>query len=405
MNNKILVVDDEPKLLEALKRRLGKNFALTCATSGAQALALLDSDGPFAAVLSDVNMPGMSGIELIREMQRRAPETVRIILTGRHDFDVAMAAVNDGAVFRFHTKPAAEGVLEATLEEALLRHQLCRRAGPQAAPTAEFLRDVAEIRRALRNREFRLYLQPQRSLIDGTISGAEALIRWMHPERGLLGPGEFLGTAEAAGLMGAITTWVLETACAEIFRWRALGLPRMRIAVNITSGDLAEEGFAAEVREILERHDVAPDWLELELTEGTAVVEIERTCAALQDLAVLGVEVSIDDFGTGYSSFGWLKRLPVDRLKIDRSFITDIATSSDAFRFVETIVSLARDLGMAIVAEGIETTAQLDHATRAGCTVAQGYLLARPMPAGDFTTWLAERDVPFRPAHAETLSA
>lgn len=311
MNNKVLLVDDEPQLLNALRRRLRGRFALTCATSATEALAQIESNGPFAAIVSDVHMPGMNGIELMREMRRRAPETVRLILTGSSEFAIAVAAVNEGAVFRFHTKPIAAQELEESIDTAVLRHQLDKHAGLRFDPDDALRREVAELKQAVRDGQMRLFMQPQRYLADGRIGGVEALIRWAHPERGLLGPAQFLGTAESGGVMGEITDWALDTACAEVRRWNQLGLPAMRIAVNVTAADLADPDFPARVRATLDRHGVGADRLALELTEGAALIEVARTRAALEGLAVQGIEVSIDDFGTGHSSFGWLRQLPV----------------------------------------------------------------------------------------------
>ncbi len=388
MNNKVLLVDDEPKLLDGLRRQLSGRFDLTCATSGADALDQVEAKGPFAVVVSDVNMPGMDGIELMRELRRRAPGTARLILTGSSDFGVAVAAVNEGAVFRFHSKPISAADLAESIETALLRHQLDKQAGSHLSPDDALRRQVAELRQAVRDGQMRLFMQPQHYLADRRIGGAEGLIRWQHPERGLLGPGQFLGTAEAGGVMPEITAWALDTACAEIRRWYDLGLQPVRVAVNVTAADLADPTFPGRVRSLIDRYAINADRLALELTEGAALVEIERTRSALESLAVLGLEVSIDDFGTGYSSFGWLRHLPVDRLKIDRMFVTDIATEPEAYRVCAAIITLARDLGLTVVAEGVETAAQQEELVRAGCTAVQGYYLAKPMPSEDFPAWL-----------------
>lgn len=389
MNHKVLLVDDEPKVLASLRRSLGHRFSLFCAGSGAEALALVESHGPFAAVVSDMRMPGMSGLELLREMRRQVPETVRLMLSGHADFNVVVAAVNDGAVFRFHTKPVAAEVLAASLDCALLRHQEEKLAGGRIDPGESLMRDVAEVRRALAEGQFRVFLQPQWRVTDGSIAGAEALVRWQHPERGLLGPGQFLATLEAAGMMQDLTVWMLEAACAELRQWQDLGLPAMRIAVNATALDFGDAGFVEQVRLMLERHGVAPQALEVELTEGAALGDATRTRAVVCDLAHLGVTTSIDDFGSGYSSLGWLRLLPVAKLKIDRMFIEDVATDPAASRLLEAIVTMAGDLHLTVLAEGVETAEQMAVIRRAGCDLVQGFLIAHPMPVAEFGAWLA----------------
>lgn len=391
MSEKILIVDDEPKVLTALQRSLGHRFSLCCATSGAEALALLESHGPFAAVVSDMRMPGMNGLELLREMRRRTPETVRMILSGHADFDVAVAAINEGAVFRFHTKPVSSEVLEASIENALIHHCKEKQGAGLADPSAELLRESEEIREALRSDQFRLFLQPQGRLADGGIVGVEALVRWVHPQRGLLLPGQFFGAAEAAGLLPEITHWMLNAACAEIRRWQERKQPPLHMAVNITTIDLSDKAFPDYVKNFLERHGVGSHSLELELTESAAIADVSGARDILGRLASLGIKLSIDDFGVGYSSLGWLRQLPVNKLKIDRMFIADIANDCDAYNLLGSIVAMANNLRLTALAEGVETERQMTLVAQTGCALVQGFHLARPMPAEQFIEWLATR--------------
>lgn len=392
MTGKVLLVDDEPRVLAGLQRSLGHRFSLSCASSGVEALALLDSHGPFAALVTDMRMPGMSGLELLREVRRRAPEMVRLVLSGFADFAAVTAALNEGAVFRYHTKPVASGVLGASIESALVRHELEKQAKGQFDPSQRLLRDIADLRRALSANQLRFYLQPQFRLADVELFGAEALVRWAHPERGLLLPGQFLATAESGGLLGDITAWMLDAVCAKARRWQDRGLGPVRIAVNVTAMDLADPGFPARVRRVLERHDLSPRWLELELTEGAAVTDMDGTRHAMNELGRMGLGLAIDDFGSGYSSLGWLRRLPVGKLKIDRMFIEDITAEPEACRIVEAIIALSGDLHLTVVAEGVETVAQRDALSGIGCDLVQGFLFGRPVPAAEFGHWLARRN-------------
>jgi EAL domain-containing protein (putative c-di-GMP-specific phosphodiesterase class I)/ActR/RegA family two-component response regulator len=389
MNKNILLVDDDRNVLSALRRALGERYSLHCAGGGDEALALVQSCGPFAAVVSDMHMPGMSGLAFLREMRRRAPQTIRLVLTGFAEFDLAMAAVNEGAVFRLHLKPIVAEELAASIDSALLRHEFEKNVGSALDPCQEIVHEVASLKTALHQGELRVYLQPQISLADGQVPCAEALVRWAHPERGLLLPGQFLATAQMAGLSGDITRWMVDSVCAEAKGWNNGGLPSVAVAVNVTAADLADPAFPPWLTETAERHGVAAARLELELTEGMAVVDTEGTAVTLQRFRDLGITLSIDDFGTGHSALGWLRSLHVDKLKIDRMFIADIADDPEACRIVETIISLAKDLRLTVLAEGIETREQLDVLKRIGCHLGQGFLLARPMPAADFPSWLA----------------
>ncbi len=388
MSQKVLLVDDEPKVLASLRRCLAERFDLTCAGSGDEALAIVERDGPFAAIVSDVRMPGMDGLTLLREMRRRVPETVRLVLSGHADFAAVVAAINEGAVFRFHTKPVAPEVLTESLECALVRHHKERTAGGWVDPGKDLVRDVAEIRRAMANGDLRLYLQPQWRVGSETVIGAEALVRWNHPERGLLLPGAFLGAVEAGDLVGELTSHMLDLACAELRHWAEQDLPAMRIAVNATALDFGDNSFPARVMRVLERHGVAPAGLEMELTEGLAIADIPGTQAVVKSLRGHGVVTSIDDFGSGHATLGWLRKLPVSKLKIDRMFVEDLTVDAEAYRMLETIVTLARDLRLSVLAEGVETMAQMELVRRAGCDAVQGFLVARPMPAEDFVPWL-----------------
>lgn len=392
MNQKVLLVDDEPRVLASLRRTLGSRFDLTCATSGEEALSLVQAHGPFAAVVSDIHMPGMGGLELLSEMRRRAPETVRLVLSGHGDFPLAVAAVNQGAVFRFHTKPVAPEVLADSLECALLRHREERDSGGRIDPGELLVREVAALRTALAERQFRLFLQPQCRLADGAITGAEALVRWQHPEQGLLPPGQFLATAEAAGLTENLTTYMLERTCTEIRGWMAGGGPApVRVAVNATARNLSDPDFPRHVGRIIDRHGVPPHLIEIELTEGAAVEDVAGARAVVETLAGMGIATSIDDFGSGHASLGWLRQFPVSKLKIDRVFVEDIVDDGVAYRLLENIVGMAHDLKLSVLAEGVETPEQMELVRRAGCDIVQGFLVARPMPAENFPGWRAKR--------------
>ena len=242
----------------------------------------------------------------------------------------------------------------------------------------------AELRRALLNREFELFYQPQIDLRTGRIIGAEALIRWRHPTKGLVRPLDFLPFAEEMGLIIPINEWVMREACREAQSWQELGLPRLRIAVNLSPVQFRNRSMTDLVANILERSRLDPTLLELELTESILVSDAESVTAELRRLRAMGVSVSIDDFGTGYSSLAYVKKFPVDRIKIDQSFVRNITTDPNDAAIVRAIVNLGHSLGIDVIAEGVDSPEHVDMLRAEGCHEAQGYLFARPCPAEDF---------------------
>ncbi len=242
--------------------------------------------------------------------------------------------------------------------------------------------------KALDRREFILHYQPQFD-IDGHLVGAEALIRWQHPEQGMIPPGEFIPLAEKTGLIVKIGDWVLLTACAQASAWRRAGHPLARMAVNLSSRQLEKKDFPRRLAEILEHTGLEPGCLELELTESTLMQDRDETVEMLRALKAMGVRLSIDDFGTGYSSLGYLMRFPLDALKIDRSFLNGIPGESDHAAIASAIIAMSKSLGLMVVAEGVETEAQVEFLRQKGCDEMQGFLLGKPMPADELVRLLA----------------
>jgi diguanylate cyclase (GGDEF)-like protein len=238
-----------------------------------------------------------------------------------------------------------------------------------------------QLKKAVQERnQFLLHYQPRVSLRDGRITGVEALVRWQHPERGLVPPGDFIPLAEELGLIAPLGDWVLRTACAQAVAWRQAGLG-LRVAVNISARQLHASTFLADLRACLAETGLQPHWLELEITESVMMQRTQHVTELLQSLEALGVELSVDDFGTGYSSLAYLKRLQIDSVKIDKSFVGGVPSDDEDVAIVRAIVALARTLRLEVVAEGVEERAQLDFLRSEGCDAAQGYLVGRPMPA------------------------
>jgi diguanylate cyclase (GGDEF)-like protein len=246
---------------------------------------------------------------------------------------------------------------------------------------------LADVRIALARREFTLYYQPQIDR-DGGVVGAEALLRWPHSQRGMVSPSEFVPLAEEAGLIGELGRCVLATACEELARWsRSPGLDALTLAVNVSLRQFADPQFVSVVLDALREAHADPRRLKLELTESSAMQNVDDTIAKMGELKRYGIGFSIDDFGTGYSSLSHLKRLPLDQLKIDRSFVSDISSDNADLSIVRTLVALGDSLGLAVIAEGVETGAQRQLLEREGCFFYQGFLYSPALPAAEFSAF------------------
>ncbi|WP_068773416.1 bifunctional diguanylate cyclase/phosphodiesterase [Paenibacillus sp. FJAT-26967] len=244
-----------------------------------------------------------------------------------------------------------------------------------------------DLRRAIAGHEFVLHYQPQVEIESGKIIGMEALIRWNHPMKGSIPPGDFIPYAEQSGLIVAISEWVLLEACQQNKAWQDAGLPKVPVSVNLSSRQFLQHNLKNKVNEVLRHTGLAPEYLELEITEGMTM-DVEHAIASLVELKQLGVQVSIDDFGTGYSSLSYLKKFPVDRLKIDRSFVRDIMDDPSDAAIVATIISITRHLNLKVIAEGVETEEQLSFLHRNQCHEVQGYWFSPPLNAEKMGTLL-----------------
>ncbi len=246
----------------------------------------------------------------------------------------------------------------------------------------------SSLRHAIERNEFRLYYQPQIDTASGAILGVEALLRWQHPDFGLVAPAEFIPLLEETGLIVPAGDWVLHTACEQLRAWHVAGWPRLRMAVNLSPRQFQATGLAETVKRGLFTLGCDPGLLELELTESVLLRHTAATLETLEALHALGVRMAIDDFGTGYSSLSYLRRYSIDTLKIDRSFVHDVPGDADDSALASAIIVLAQSLKLDVIAEGVETEAQRDFLRERGCHQMQGYLFSRPLPAGDITPLL-----------------
>jgi predicted signal transduction protein with EAL and GGDEF domain len=249
------------------------------------------------------------------------------------------------------------------------------------AAASERLALENDLRQAMQEGLLSLHYQPQVRAADGRCFGVEALVRWRHPERGDVSPLQFIPIAEESGLIDILGTWVLEEACRQLGAWRRAGIGGLRMAVNLSAHQLRTQSLVRRVADALERHGLKGEDLELEITESAAMENPECAIDQLQALRELGVQLAIDDFGTGYSSLAYLKRLPIQVLKLDRSFVRDIEIDRSDADISAASLALAHNLGLKVVAEGVETPGQRDFLVRHGCDYLQGYLYSRPLPA------------------------
>jgi diguanylate cyclase (GGDEF)-like protein len=248
-----------------------------------------------------------------------------------------------------------------------------------------------KLRQALARREFELWYQPQFASSDGALTGLEALVRWRHPEDGLIAPAHFIPLAEETGIIMEIGTWVLGEACRQLRHWLDTRLPAVRMSVNLSVRQLRDAHLAETVAAVLAGTGLSPGLLELEITESSVMDKPQKAIAVLTALKALGVRIAIDDFGTGHSSLSYLKLFPLDHLKIDRSFVSDIEHDANDAAIVAAAVSLAHNLGLSVVAEGVESAVQVARLRELGCDELQGYHFSRPLPAAEIEQFMRAR--------------
>lgn len=261
-----------------------------------------------------------------------------------------------------------------------------------------------DLHRACANREFVLYYQPLVSTTSGRIAGVEALLRWQHPDKGLIPPNQFIPLLEDLGLMPQVGEWVLRTGCSQVAAWHEEGLPAIRLAVNVSAQQFYRGEIVKTVQHVLGQTGLQPQCLELELTESLTLDDSETTLQIMRDLKAIGVSLSLDDFGTGWSSLSYLRQFPLDRIKIDRSFLRDLASQPAAEAVVRTVLNLGHNLGLACTAEGVETPEQFDYLKKQNCPEIQGFLYSPALPAGDCSVLLrsGKFTLPDAPARSES---
>ena len=356
---------------------------LTRNAGDANLLARVGSDH-FVAVLPEIRQEG--------DVMRRLEKTIKAFM--EHPFRL------DDAVFRIAVKvgvaifPDDGTDADTLLQNAEAALKKAKASGDRylfytqrmTATVAGNLTLENQLRQALDKEEFVLHYQPKVNLVSGKLTGAEALIRWNDPRTGLVPPGRFIPILEETGLIYDVGRWALRKAIEDYLRWRAAGLPAVRIAVNVSPLQLRNRGFIAEIEQAIGIDAQAAAGLELEITESLIMEDVKHNIASLQAIRAMGVSIAIDDFGTGFSSLSYLAKLPVDTLKIDRSFVIDMTAAPEGLALVSTIISLAHSLKLKVVAEGVETEEQSRLLRMLNCDEMQGYLFSKPVPREIFET-------------------
>lgn len=313
---------------------------------------------PFEACGRSISLSASVGIALLREEQ----ETAEALLSHA---DTAMYAAKSSGGFQVRTYDAA--LDRGVRDRAALR---------------------LDLRKAFATNQFELHFQPQMALADASMIGAEALLRWRHPERGLLTPYAFLDLLLDSTYEGALVQWLLNEVCQHIGSWRQIGVNVPRISLNLSARQLLGVGLTDRILQIARANDISPTMLDIEVTEDSLVSDIEKASSVLATLKQAGISTSLDDFGAGYSSLSYLVRLPIDTLKIDKSFVRALVDSEKASAVIRGIVGLARSLGMKTIAEGVECQHQVDELKDAGCDAIQGYLISRPLTSEAFAEFI-----------------
>jgi diguanylate cyclase (GGDEF)-like protein len=338
-------------------------------------------------------LPGMTQAEDIAEIAQKILEAVRKpLMLGSHEVNITAsigiaiyAADGEDAVALLKN---ADTAMYHAKEQGRNNYQFFTPA--LHIKTVEQLEMESSLHHAQEREEFIVYYQPLVDIKTGRIVSSEALLRWQHPERGLINPAEFISMTERTGLIVPIGEWVLRTACAQNKAWQDAGLPLLLVAVNLSARQFQQENLVEMVVLALKETGMDPRFLVLEVTESTAMYNIESAAYKMERLNRLGVHLAIDDLGTGYSSLSYLKTFPIHALKIDRSFMQNVVTDSNDAAIVTAIISMGKGLGLKVVAEGVETTAQLEFLRSLGCDEAQGYLFDKPMAAGEFKKMLEQ---------------
>jgi EAL domain-containing protein (putative c-di-GMP-specific phosphodiesterase class I) len=390
---RFLVAEDhrfQRNTLVGMLKRLGATEVVEAADGAAALERFRDAAAPIDIIISDLDMPGMDGMELIRHLgEARVP--VSMILSSAIDRAVLASVQTMTTAYGITLLGAIEKPVTLPKLEAMIGRYRPPEASPDRprAPLSPVTPD--DIRQGLANGEFEPFFQPKIDLATGRMESCEALARWRHPERGLVGPYAFIGVMEEGGLIDALTWEMLRKSARQRFEWARMGFDSaFAISVNLSLKSLIGSDIAGLITRIVRDEGIDPHAIILEVTESAAMTDVPHALETLARLRLRGFRLSIDDYGTGYSSMQQLTRIAFTELKIDQSFVRSAPDSAAARVILESSIEMARKLNLKSVAEGAETRAHWELLRSLGCDVAQGYFIARPMPPGEFVDWLAD---------------
>jgi EAL domain-containing protein (putative c-di-GMP-specific phosphodiesterase class I) len=376
------------------QRRIGVDMLTACgaaevlqAADGQSALDIIKaSDQPIDLLVCDLNLPRMDGLEVLRHLGERRC-TMSVIVASSHDVSILRAAEIMAKSYGIRIIGAVEKPLtRAKLMPMVLRHFSQTLAKPR--PPTELM-PLDEVASGIDRRQFLAHFQPKIDIRSGTMVGVEALMRWHHPERGLIPPVAFIPVMEAHGLISPATFMMIETALAEANRWREAGLD-VPVAINVSVDSLTDTKLPDRLVALTRQAGLTPGCLTIEVTETVAMTDLGHSLETLARCRMKGFELSIDDYGTGFASMQQLTRLPLSELKIDQSFVTGATGTIILEALIETSVAMARRLDLKTVAEGIESIDDWQLVSRLGCDIAQGYFIAKPMPGDQVPRWYAQ---------------
>lgn len=409
--NTILVVEDEAIIRELIGETLSlEDYDILEAENGIQALALLASSEKMPdLIVCDVMMPEMDGHGLLTALQEN-PKTAAIpfiFLTALGTIQDFRKGMNFGAddylIKPFKREELLTAIQSRLQKKAKLsafyqednqhnypdytRHRSSRENATLTQAEIQLCRDLET---GLNSGQVFLNYQPKVAISNHCLVGCEALIRWQHPEKGFISPGIFVPLAEKTGFITVVGQWVIESTLQQCQQWQSLGIEQIKVAINISARQFHGEDVAKILKTTTEQYGISPQQLEVELTETLLVEDVQNSIAQLNNLRSEGFQVAIDDFGTGYSSLSYLQQFPFDVLKIDQTFVRDIDKNAKNKTITASIINLAHELGLQVIAEGVETWAEYDAIAEMGCDELQGYLFSRPLSVADFTDLLSQ---------------
>ncbi|MBD2774666.1 EAL domain-containing response regulator [Iningainema tapete] len=396
---KILVIEDEDSVRENILDLLeAEDFETIEAGNGRVGLNLATSEVP-DLILCDLMLPEIDGYGVLTAL-REEPITATIpfiFLTARSartDFRLGMDLGADDYI----TKPFTRAELLSAISSRLAKQATLTKY-LNSQKTEKVSSEIQVIEKSLRHTieectfgEFQIYYQPQVNIVTGEIIAAESLIRWHSPELGMVSPSELIPLAESTGLIIPLGDWILESVCKQIKMWHNVGFDSLRIAINLSAHQLTQPNFTQKIFDFISTHNLSPQNLELELTESMIMQDVNNAISVIQELRSIGVQIAIDDFGTGYTSLIYLKKLPINTLKIDRYFIHNVADDTQKAAITKALIQMAHNLNFQVVAEGVETEKEMNFLRQHNCDAMQGFIFSRPLPLGAFEKFLYNKN-------------